>query len=106
MAKTHKVSPERFRHLAQRIQIAAKLEDWKSLMRYDQQLQELLATHQAYLNDPRLAPEIARIKTIHQAAFEQLSQATSELEQTMNDVRMQQERAMAYQLATQDGELR
>jgi len=99
LASTHKVSPERFRHLSKLMQIATKTEDWHALKRYDLQLRELLTSHKAYLSDPQLAPEIARAKAIHQEAFDALEKATGELRQEMNKVNAQQERAMAYQLA-------
>ena len=53
MVSTFKVSPERFRHLAQLIQTATKTQDWLGIKRYDLQLRDLLETHQAYLSDPR-----------------------------------------------------
>ncbi|MEC7940397.1 MAG: LafD [Pseudomonadota bacterium] len=99
MDSKHKVSPDRFRHLSKRIQIATNTADWQALNRYDLQLRELLISHKPFLKDPKLAPEIQRAKAVHAAAFAVLAKATSELQQTMSMVNDQQERAMTYQLA-------
>lgn len=98
----HKVSPERFRHLSQRIQIASKLQDWNALIRYDEQLKALLVAHKNYMDDPRLAPEIARLKAVHKVALEALTLATQELKGSMHQFSTQQERAKAYQFVTID----
>ncbi|SDG90487.1 hypothetical protein SAMN04488136_104168 [Vibrio xiamenensis] len=104
MATTHKkVSPERFRHLARRIQIATKLQDWKALQRYDMELRELLESQKTFFEDPLLAPEIARTKAVHEAAYRYLEHATAELKGEIELVSAQQERALAYQLATTMG---
>lgn len=99
MASKHKVSPERFRHLATLIQVAAKTQDWQGLKRYDLQLQELLERHQPYLQDPRLATVIKEVKAIHKAALDDLDKAISELEAEINVADAKHERAKAYQLA-------
>jgi hypothetical protein len=99
LVSKHKVSPERFRHLATLIQLAAKTQDWHGLKRYDLQLRELLESHKPYLHDPRLAPVIKEVKTIHKAAFEQLDAAIRELEAEINVADAKHERAKAYQLA-------
>ncbi|AGV19079.1 MULTISPECIES: hypothetical protein [Vibrio] len=99
MDNKHKVSPERFRHLSQLIQFAAKTADWHALKRYDLQLRELLISHKPFLKDPKLAPEIQRAKTVHANAFAVLEKSTNELKKEMNMVNDHQERAMAYQLA-------
>lgn len=99
MVNTHKVSPERFRHLSQRITIATKLQDWSALARYDSELRELLQYHKPFLRDPQLAPQIVKAKAAHQAALAALKAATAELESDMVQVSAQQERALAYQLA-------
>lgn len=99
MANRHKVSPERFRHLAQRIRIAAKLEDWRALQRSDNELRELLHSHKPFLRDPLLASAVAEVKHEHQVAVTRLQAATKTLESEMETVNAQQERALAYQLA-------
>lgn len=98
MANTHKVSPERFRHLSKLIQIATKTEDWQGLKRYDLQLRELLESHQPYLKEARLAPVIADVKAAHQQACAALDKAIKELEEDINVVDARHERAKAYQL--------
>ena len=75
MASTFKVSPERFRHLAQLIQTATKTQDWLGIKRYDLQLRELLETHQSYLNDSRLAPAINEARSFRHARFVTLVQS-------------------------------
>ncbi|MFA0085440.1 LafD [Vibrio sp. 10N.286.49.C2] len=103
MANTHKVSPERFRHLSQLIEIATKTEDWPTLKRYDLQLRELLVTHDPFTlgaqQDPRLTAEIERAKQAHLQAFMALSQATDTLKTQLGMADEQKERAQAYQLA-------
>ncbi|AIW19505.1 LafD [Vibrio coralliilyticus] len=99
MVSKHKVSPERFRHLAKLIHIATKTQDWQGLKRYDLQLRELLESHQPYLKDPRLAPVITEVKAVHKQAFDALDKAINELEAEINVVDAQHERAKAYQLA-------
>ncbi|GMQ45106.1 LafD [Vibrio sp. 10N] len=99
MVNTHKVSPERFRHLSQCMTVAAKTEDWQSLKRYDGQLRELLDTHRPFLKDPRLAPEIERARQAHLSAYEALSVATSKLKRKLDSCEAEKERALAYQLA-------
>ncbi|XAW88909.1 LafD [Vibrio sp. CDRSL-10 TSBA] len=99
MVNRHKVSPERFRHLAQRIKIAAKLEDWRALARCDSELRELLHSHKPFLNESSLADVINEVKSEHQLAFHALQTATKALESEMETVNAQQERALAYQLA-------
>jgi len=99
LVSKHKVSPERFRHLATLIQVAAKTQDWHGLKRYDLQLRELLETHKPYLRDPRLAPVIKQVKASHKAAFDQLNTAINELEAEINVADAKHERAKAYQLA-------
>ncbi|MFB9134710.1 LafD [Vibrio olivae] len=99
----NKVSPERFRHLSRRIQVATKLQDWKALQRYDMELRDLLESHQMFLDDPLLAPEISRTKAVHEAAYRYLASATAELKGELELVGAQQERALAYQLATTMG---
>ncbi|MCL9776511.1 MULTISPECIES: LafD [Vibrio] len=103
MANTHKVSPERFRHLSQLIEIATKTQDWPTLQRYDVQLRELLVTHDPFTKggrqDPRLAAEIERAKQAHLRAFIALSEATNALKTQLGEADEQKERAQAYQLA-------
>ena len=99
MDSKHNGSPERFRHLSKRIQIATNTADWQALKRLDLQLRELLINHKSSLKNPKLAPEIQRAKAVHATAFAVLEKATSELQQEMNMVNDQQERAMTYQLA-------
>lgn len=99
MHSKHKISPARFRHLAEVMNIAAKSADWQALTHYDLQLRELLRNHKSCLKDSTFNAEIQRVKAIHAAAFALLQTATNELEQEMNTVNDQQERAMAYQLA-------
>jgi hypothetical protein len=99
LVSTFKVSPERFRHLAQLIQTATKTQDWLGIKRYDLQLRDLLETHQAYLSDPRLAPAINEARLAHQQAARLLNEAISEMESDINMMDSQHERAQAYQLA-------
>ncbi|MDF2152608.1 LafD [Vibrio sp. CAU 1672] len=99
MVSKHKASPEQFRHLAQLIQAATQTADWQALKRYDLQLRELLVSHRPILKDPKLAPVIQRAKQAHAIAAQALEKATAELQQQMELVSAQQERAMAYQLA-------
>ncbi|CAM3665977.1 MULTISPECIES: LafD [Vibrio] len=99
MVSKHKVSPERFRHLAQLIHIATKTQDWHSLKRYDLQLRELLKVHKPYLKEPNFVGVIADVKAEHKAAIEALEKAMGELQTDMNVVNAQHERAQAYHLA-------
>ncbi len=99
MANTHKVSPERFRHLSHRIRIATKLQDWQTLQRLDSDLRTLLQSHKSVLKDPRLEQQIAEVKATHKAALEALQKATAELELQMTTVSAQREGTIAYQLA-------
>ncbi len=97
--KHHKVSPERFRHMAKLLQIATKTQDWHALKRYDSQLAKLLLIHKDYMDDPRLIPEIERARQAHQEALSALEHSVSGLKQQLDLVNNQQERALAYQMA-------
>ncbi|GLT16372.1 hypothetical protein GCM10007938_01480 [Vibrio zhanjiangensis] len=99
MVSKHKVSPERFRYLAQLIHIATKTQDWHSLKRYDLQLRELLKVHKPYLKEPHFVAVIADVKAEHKSALEALNKAIGDMETDMNVVNAQHERAKAYQLA-------
>ncbi|NIY83656.1 LafD [Vibrio hepatarius] len=99
MASKHKALTEQFRQLSQLIQIATQTADWDALKHHDLQLRELLACHKPYLNDPELATEIQRTKTIYANAFNSLENELSKLQQEMSLISAQLERAMAYQLA-------
>lgn len=99
MVNKHKVSPERFRHLSQLIQISFKTKDWHSLQRHDITLRELLTAHEPHLKDPQLAPEIENVRAIHKEAFAALQKATKELGEELSTTQAHTERAKAYELA-------
>ncbi len=99
MVSTYKVSPERFRHLSNLIQISLKTKDWHRLQRHDMKLRELLSAHRSHLKDPQLAPEIENVRAIHKEAFAALEKATQELGEELCTAEAHNERAKAYELA-------
>lgn len=99
MVNRHKVSPERFRHLSQLIQIAVKTQEWQSLKRYDLQMRELLESHKPFMTEPVLAEVIQEAKAVHQEAIKALEKAIKDLEADISGVGDEHERAKAYQLA-------
>ncbi len=99
MVNKHKVSPERFRHLSQLIQISFKTKDWHSLQRHDIKLRQLLTALEPQPDDPQLLLEIENVKAIHREAFAALQQATEDLSEELNTTQAHTERAKAYELA-------
>lgn len=99
MVNKHKVAPETVLQLAQRIQRAAKAQDWDSLKSLDLKTRELLQKCPACLTDAAFRDVMTELKNAHQLAFQTLRDATCEMETELDLMQAQQERAKAYQLA-------
>ncbi|MGR5236468.1 hypothetical protein [Vibrio alfacsensis] len=94
-----KITPAHLKQLTNRIEKAAAQQDWDTLKQLDMTMGNILRNHPSCLTERAFRHDIEQLKLAHRKAFFTLKEAANELEQKLNNMQSQQERAQAYQFA-------
>ncbi|MGR5131052.1 hypothetical protein [Vibrio alfacsensis] len=99
MENSPKITPAIFKRLTHRIEQAVEQQDWDALKQLDMTMGNILRSYPNCLTERAFSHDIEQLKLAHRKAFFALKEATNELEQKLDSMQSQQERAQAYQFA-------